>query len=207
MERVGGQQTLTVDVRVVAATNLDLEAMVAAGSFREDLWYRISVFPIRIPTLRERPEDIPALAAHFAARAGRRLGRGPLVPSERDLHLLLSYAWPGNVRELASVIERATILGSGRRLEVAAALGVEGDSATRNIAPAHIENGGAARSTAEFATIDQAMAHHVEKALIRCRGRIEGPYGAARLLGINPHTLRARMRKLGIDWARFRTGK
>ncbi len=204
LERVGGQQTLTVDVRIVAATNLDLEAMVAAGKFREDLWYRISVFPIRIPALRERPEDIPALAEHFAARAGRRLGRGALAPSEQDIRQLLSYDWPGNVRELASVIERATILGNGRRLEVAAALGVTNGPTTRTKDPLPTEEGGSAASEAAFPTIEKAMARHIEKALIRCRGRIEGEYGAARLLSINPHTLRARMRKLGIDWASFR---
>jgi len=205
LERVGGQQTLTVDVRIVAATNLDLEAMVAAGRFREDLWYRISVFPIRIPALRERCEDIPALAAHFAARAGRRLGRGPLVPSERDTRLLLAYNWPGNVRELASVIERAAILGNGRRLEIAAALGSSEGLTDRTVPALAPEENGLPLSTAGFATLDQAMTRHIEGALALSRGRIEGPHGAARLLDINPHTLRARMRKLGIDWTRLRS--
>jgi transcriptional regulator with GAF, ATPase, and Fis domain len=204
LERVGSQQTLTVDVRIVTATNQDLEAMVAAGRFREDLWYRISVFPIRIPTLRERCEDIPALAAHFAARAGRRLGRGPLVPSEQDIGLLLAYAWPGNVRELASVVERATILGNGRRLEIAAALGSsQGVAVVDPVAPA-ADARQVPAPAAECAPLDRAMADHIEHALRLCRGRIEGPHGAARLLDVNPHTLRARMRKLSIDWARFR---
>ena len=207
LERVGGQQTLTVDVRIVAATNQELEAMVAAGRFREDLWYRISVFPIRIPSLRERREDIPALATHFAARAGRRLGPGPLVPDERDIELLLRYGWPGNVRELASVIERAAILGNGRRLEIAAALGSSQTLTSRTAAPQNHEGGDLPLSAVGFATIDQAMARHIENALSLCRGRIEGAHGAARLLGINPHTLRARMRKLGIDWARFRASE
>ncbi|HEX7478762.1 MAG TPA: sigma 54-interacting transcriptional regulator, partial [Polyangiales bacterium] len=123
LERVGGTQPITVDVRIVAATHRNLETMVADGKFREDLWYRISIFPIRLPALRERPTDIPALAAHFAQRAGQRLGGTPLSPSEQDVALLMSYPWPGNVRELASVIERAAILGNGKRLEMAKALG------------------------------------------------------------------------------------
>src|SRR5262245_43354854 len=122
-ERVGGQQTHTVDVRIVAATHRNLEDMVAAGNFRQDLWYRISVFPIYLPPLRERPGDIPHLAEHFAASAGKRLGSGPLTVGPEDLALLLAYPWPGNVRELAAVIERAAILGDGRHLELAAALG------------------------------------------------------------------------------------
>ncbi len=201
LERVGGQHPLSVDVRVIAATNLDLEHLVASGRFREDLWFRISVFPIRIPTLRERREDIPALAAHFAARAGRRLGAGPLVPDPHDLHLLLSYDWPGNVRELASVIERAAILGNGRRLEMAAALG----AATTSAQPfAEAPRADVPPDPVSFPTLDHAMVRHIERALTLTRGRIEGPHGASRLLGINPHTLRARMRKLGVDWRRFR---
>ena len=117
-ERVGAEKHLTVDVRIIAATHRDLHEMVAQGSFREDLWYRIAVFPIRLPPLRERLTDIPALAAHFALRAAKRLGTMPLVPSPADIQLLLGYAWPGNARELAAVIERAAILGEGKRLEI-----------------------------------------------------------------------------------------
>ncbi|MFH0944294.1 MAG: sigma 54-interacting transcriptional regulator [Planctomycetota bacterium] len=204
MERVGGQRGLTVNVRIVAATAVDLQMMVAKGRFREDLWYRISVFPIRLPPLRERPEDIPALAVHFASRVGRRLWSGPLVPTAGDLNLLLGYDWPGNVRELAAVIERAAILGGGRHLEMAAALGGTGLRAPQSepepAAPA--ENG--ATDPADFPTLDAAQSRHIEKALILTRGRIEGHRGAARLLGLNPHTLRGRMRRLGIDWNRFR---
>ena len=122
-ERVGGHTPITVDVRLVAATNADLPDLIAQGKFREDLWYRINVFPIHLPPLRQRPADIPAFAAHFAARAGKRLGGRPLVPTPRDIALLSAYSWPGNVRELAAVIERAAILGNGRRLEIAQALG------------------------------------------------------------------------------------
>jgi hydrogenase-4 transcriptional activator len=199
-ERVGGQETRTADVRVVAATHRDLEDMVAAGTFRHDLWYRISVFPLRLPPLRERPGDVPKLAAHFAASAGKRLGGAPLALSPDDLALLRGYAWPGNVRELASVIERAAILGDGRRLELAAALGSPPPAAPRVAAvPSHAPAPGVAQ-----ASLDGAMRRHIEEALGTTRGRIEGEQGAARLLGINPHTLRARMRKLGIDWQRYR---
>jgi len=198
-ERVGAQQSLSVDVRLVAATHRNLEDMVAAGTFRQDLWYRISVFPIHLPPLRERPADVPALAAHFAAGAGKRLGGVALVPSPEDMALLLSYDWPGNVRELASVIERAAILGEGKKLDVASALGRSASRAPRPSAverPAAVEVGGA--------SLEAAMRKHIEEALAATAGRIEGEKGAARLLGINPHTLRARMRKLGIEWQRFR---
>ncbi len=205
-ERVGGQRTLTVDVRLVAATHRNLGDMVKAGAFRQDLWYRISVFPIQLPPLRERPGDIPDLAANFAMSAGKRLGGVPLVPSAQDIALLLSYPWPGNVRELASVIERAAILGDGRRLEVAAALGAGprvAESAAPGEEPPPQEREGEERTDA---SLDAAMRRHIEDALAATAGRIEGERGAARLLGINPHTLRARMRKLGIEWQRFRGG-
>src|SRR5262249_28699889 len=123
-ERVGGERQMHVDVRVVAATHPNFEAMVAEGTFREDLWYRLAVFPIDLPPLRDRPEDIPALAAHFAVRAAKRFGLPSCAPTPQDVNLLATYAWPGNVRELAAVIERAALLGDGRRLDVATALGV-----------------------------------------------------------------------------------
>jgi transcriptional regulator with GAF, ATPase, and Fis domain len=215
-ERVGGQKSLHADVRVVAATHRDLHAMVAEGRFREDLWYRLAVFLIHLPPLRDRIEDIPALATHFALRAATRFGTPPLTPSPEDVSLLASYAWPGNVRELTTVIERAVILGNGRRLEVAKALGpvappepamrapaVSGASAEREILVAAPVTRMAAAPGPET-RLDAAIAQHVEAALARTLGRIEGPFGAATLLGVNPHTLRARMRKLGIDWKRFR---
>ncbi len=198
-ERVGGNRTLSVDVRIVAATHRNLQEMVAQGAFRQDLWYRIGTFPIVLPPLRERPEDIPLLAAHFAARAGARLGAGPLMLTRSDTQLLQDYPWPGNVRELAAVIERAAILGGGRELRIAAALGV-GDTT------AGFSRAGASRRSAPpgSTTLDAAMREHIEQALEAARGRIEGPGGAAARLDVNPHTLRARMRKLGIDWRSFR---
>jgi transcriptional regulator with GAF, ATPase, and Fis domain len=198
-ERVGGERQLTVDVRIVAATHRDLQALVSSGRFREDLWYRIAIFPIKLPPLRERKEDIAALATHFALRAAKRLGTLPLAPTAADIELLLGYAWPGNVRELAAVIERAAILGDGKRLEIGQALG----AAPRPPGPASPAVP-ARLPTEEVATLDAAMARHIELALGRTHGRIEGPFGAAALLDINPHTLRARMRKLKVDWRRFR---
>jgi transcriptional regulator with GAF, ATPase, and Fis domain len=200
-ERVGGERSLHVDVRIVAATHRDLQALVAAGRFREDLWYRIAVFPICLPPLRERSGDIPSLAAHFALRAAKRLGTAPLVPSADDIRLLVSYPWPGNVRELAAVIERAAILGGGQGLAVAEALG------PGRAAPPPEASGlpnGAPEATAPVLTLDAAMTRHIEAVLARTHGRIEGRHGAAALLAINPHTLRARMRKLGVSWRRFR---
>jgi len=206
-ERVGGQRALHVDVRIVAATHRDMQTLVGDGRFRQDLWYRINVFPFHLPPLRERLEDIGPLAAHFAARAGRRLFGVEIAPSERDLALLRAYPWPGNVRELASVIERAAILGDGRSLALAPALG--GDVARQ----VPVANAPTTASTVppalpvaaeELGTLERAMVQAIEDALQRTRGRIEGEHGAARLLGINPHTLRSRMRKLGIEWSRFR---
>jgi transcriptional regulator with GAF, ATPase, and Fis domain len=205
-ERVGGQRALHVDVRIVAATHRDLQQMVATGAFREDLWYRIAVFPIHVPPLRDRPEDVPALATHFALRAATRFGAAPRIPTQQDLDLLIDYPWPGNVRELAAVIERAVILGDGRSLEIATALGLGAAPGARAPEAARREAPVAARpdEPGAFPTLDDAIRRHVEQALERTRGRIEGRRGAAALLRINPHTLRARMRRLGIDWQRFR---
>lgn len=190
-DRVGGTEPITVDVRIVTATHRDLPGYVRDGKFREDLWYRIGVFPIVLPPLRDRAQDIPMLARHFADHAGRRLFGVPLVPSDEDLQQLLAYPWPGNVRELAAVIERAAILGDGDGLHVQASLGVLPGTAQRNTAAA-----GAAGA------IDR---EGVEDALRRSHGRIEGPFGAAKILGVNPHTLRSRMRRMGIEWPRFRS--
>ena len=207
LERVGAEKQQHADVRVVAATNRDLRAMVSEGAFREDLWYRIAVFVIGLPPLRERIEDIPPLAAHFALRAAKRLGTPPLVPTPADNDLLVSYAWPGNARELSAVIERAAILGNGRRLEVAKALGRAGTAAPAAGAKTATNNDAAKQDRAdEIVSLDAAMSRHIAGALSKTHGRIEGPGGAARLLAINPHTLRARMRKLGIDWKGFRGG-
>jgi hydrogenase-4 transcriptional activator len=205
VERVGGAKPIRVNVRVVAATHRDLAGMVRESAFREDLWYRIAVFPILLPPLRDRVEDIPALARHFAERAAIRFGLAPVVPSEVDIRLLQSYAWPGNIRELGAVIDRAAILGNGDTLELAAALGVTTPNrplaASANAGPSTII---AASRGSRIAPLNDAMRSHIEAALRATQGRVEGTRGAARLLEINPHTLRARMRKLKINWTAFR---
>ena len=183
--------------------------MVEDGSFREDLWYRLSIFPLRLPALRDRPEDLPALVAHFAARAGHRLGGAPLSATAADLALLGAYPWPGNVRELSTVIERAAILGHGKKLETAAALGAglrTSSSLTVRTRSESSELPQAPHLPEPEAndTLDEAMRKHIARVLDATHGRIEGPYGAAVRLGINPHTLRSRMRKLGVKWASFR---
>lgn len=193
-ERVGGQHERTADVRIVAATHRDMPTLVREGRFREDLWYRVSVFPIRLPALRERRDDVPALTAHFASRAGLRLFGVPLTPTMEDTRLLQSYDWPGNVRELAAVIERAAILGDGRHLETRVALGLSSTAKQP------------AEAAPAVGALEAANRKTITDALERSRGRIEGPFGAAALLGINPHTLRSRMRKLEIDWSDYRGG-
>lgn len=205
-ERVGGQRQLHVNVRIVAATHRNLQAMVAERRFREDLWYRVAVFPIYLPSLRERPEDIPELASHFAAKSARRFGLTPLAPTPNDLHLLLAYSWPGNVRELGAVIDRAAILGNGACLEIAKALGASAPPALAH-APVAVESTRMPEgSESTLLPLEAAMKMHIELALVRTFGRIEGKNGAAKLLSINPYTLRARMRKLGIKWETFRPG-
>ncbi|NUQ61901.1 MAG: sigma-54-dependent Fis family transcriptional regulator [Pirellulales bacterium] len=199
-ERVGAQRPITVDVRIVAATHRDLSGMVRDGKFREDLWYRLAVFSVSLPPLRERTGDISALARHFAQRAAVRFGLTPRMPTNEDIGLLVSYSWPGNIRELGAVMDRAAILGDGQNLEVATALGVQNSPLpprTDNHAPLGPQ-------PAQVGPLDDAIRRHIEAALRATRGRIEGPSGVAALLKVNPHTLRARMRKLGIDWARFR---
>ena len=202
LERIGGEEPIKVDTRIVTATHRDLTAMIGEGRFREDLWYRIAVFPILLPPLRERREDMPALARHFAQRAAIRFGLPVQMPSPQDMDMLVAYAWPGNVRELAAVIDRAAILGNGERLEIAKALG----TAAAPISTPHPAKavGKVAGATDGVGPLDSAIRRHIESALAVTLGRVEGPHGAARLLKVNPHTLRARMRKLGIDWGRFR---
>jgi hydrogenase-4 transcriptional activator len=217
IERVGGKSPVRVDVRIVAATHRDLSAMVRERTFREDLWYRVNVFPILLPPLRERVEDIPALVRHFAQRAAGRFGLPAVAPSDADIKLLSAYDWPGNIRELGAVIDRAVILGGGRSLDVAVALGLSrqqrpapvppADATLYEVIPESIapEAQPASSGPGDIVPLATAMRQHIERALAATEGRIEGKRGAAALLEINPHTLRARMRKLGIDPDRFRS--
>ena len=204
LERVGGHDPIHVDVRIVAATHRDLAAMVTEGTFREDLWYRLAVFPISLPPLRDRQEDIPELARHFARRAATRFVLPESMPSSEDIRLLKAYAWPGNIRELASVIDRAAILGDGRGLEVAKALGGATTASTSAGAKKTPSLTTDPTEAATIVSLAEANRRHIETALTATHGQIEGRRGAAAILQVNPHTLRAKMRRLGIDWARFR---
>ncbi|HKA53947.1 MAG TPA: sigma 54-interacting transcriptional regulator, partial [Candidatus Binatia bacterium] len=194
-ERVGGSKTIRVDVRLIAATNRDLTRSIAEGTFRQDLYYRLNVFPIRLPSLRERAEDIPLLVHYFVARYAAKIGR-PItrVPAE-VMRRLTAYAWPGNVRELENVIERAVILSPGPDLT----LGPETLPASPAGTPVNrVIRPGTADLPAERLTLEQAEYHHIVSVLKQTRWRVDGPQGAARILNVHPSTLRSRMKKLGI---------
>jgi transcriptional regulator with GAF, ATPase, and Fis domain len=199
--RVGGERPIRVHVRIVAATHRDLPNMVEKQTFREDLYYRLSVFPIVIPPLRDRPADIRAFAEYFADRAANRFGLRPVPVNDDDVRRLAEYQWPGNVREMAAVMDRAVLIGQGRMLNIASALG-QGSLPTNTSPPRPSE-----QTPGPIAPLDVVIRQHIEAALEATNGRVEGHHGAARLLRINPHTLRARMRKLKIDWQAFRQAR
>jgi formate hydrogenlyase transcriptional activator len=205
-ERLGGRATIQVDVRVIAATNRDLSKAIDQGAFRSDLYYRLSVFPLKVTPLRERREDIPLLVHYFVGRYAMRIGRKISRVPDETMERLINYAWPGNVRELENVIERAVILSKGSDLEVAAeALGAP-PAATNDRPNAsqpgreHRETPGAVHPPIEggLLTLGEMERRHIAEILKRTGWRIDGPNGAARLLELNPSTLRSRIKKLGI---------
>ncbi len=203
IERVGGSRAVDVDVRIITATHRDLEAMVAEGRFREDLWFRINVFPIRIPPLRHRTDDIRALVQHFVTHKSRELKLGPPPPIARGaLEPLLAYGWPGNVRELANVVERALILGQGAPMTFEPLLPMGATGSSRPEPLASTADGEDEDDVLE--TLDEATAHHIRRALRRTGGKIHGPGGAAELLGLKANTLRYRMDKLGVAYRKKR---
>jgi DNA-binding NtrC family response regulator len=181
-ERVGGTRSLRVDVRLIAATNRDLQAEVAAGRFRADLFYRLNVFPLVLPPLRERRGDIPRLVEHVARRIARRLGRQFAGIAPDFIDAACAYDWPGNVRELENVIERALIVSRGGLLEAA----LPGPATA------------AAQAGNNSDAIEDIERAHLQRVLERTRWVIEGEAGAAHALGLNPSTLRHRLRKLGL---------
>jgi transcriptional regulator with GAF, ATPase, and Fis domain len=197
VERVGGTAPIGVDVRIISATHRNLEAMVRSGTFREDLWFRLNVFPIMIPPLRRRLDDIPALVRHFIERKARELKIGDLPSlAPGALERLQAYHWPGNVRELENLVERALI-------QYPFSGGAGGLTFDALMGPAAAAHAGASKpEEGSIAPLDQVVAAHIRKALEHARGRVEGPRGAAALLGLNPSTLRARMRKLGVAYGR-----
>jgi PAS domain S-box-containing protein len=194
-EPLGSTRTRKVDVRVVAATNRDLGAMVAEGKFREDLFYRLNVFPVRAPSLRERDTDIALLAKAFVERFARRMGRRvePLHPD--DVRRLQDYHWPGNVRELQNVIERAIILATGSRIDLRRALPIE---AAPTLPPMESPDGTPPRilNAADLEFLERA---NIERALAAADGKVSGAGGAAELLGLPPSTVTSRMKALGIQ--------
>ncbi len=182
-ERVGAARSLRVDVRVIAATNRDLRAEVAAGRFRQDLYYRLNVVPIHLPPLRERRDDIEPLVRHFAQAAARRLGRPLDGIAPRFIAAARAYDWPGNIRELENLVERALIVSPASTLD-----------ASDLLAPA----GRPAAPPAVAATLEDVEREHIGRVLAATGWQIEGDDGAARILGLNPSTLRGRLRKLGL---------
>jgi transcriptional regulator with GAF, ATPase, and Fis domain len=188
-ERVGGTRAIRSDFRLVAATNRDLEAEVRAGRFREDLYFRLAGFPIRVPPLRERREEIPTLALFFMERASRSRGVRFEGIGEADMRRMLEYAWPGNVRELEHVIDRAVLLSEPPRLRIPPL-----DAATR-AAPAPPP----AAERLALVTLAEAERRHIGHVLRHVKGRITGAGGAAEILGMKPSTLNFRIRKLGLE--------
>jgi transcriptional regulator with GAF, ATPase, and Fis domain len=190
--RLGGSHVLSADVRVIASTNRDLEAAVAAGTFRMDLFYRLNVFPIEVPPLRERSEDIPKLVEYFVQRYARKLGKNITKLNKQALKLLRSYTWPGNIRELQNVIERSVILSEGEVFSV-------DESWLRSQPPP-----GNLSSKSLAKRLENQEKEIIEGVLAKSKGRIAGPSGAARALGIPPSTLDARIKNLRIKKTRFK---
>ena len=184
-ERVGSGRTRTVDVRVIAATNRDLHQAMREGQFRPDLYFRLSVFPLEVPPLRARREDIPMLVWHFISKKQAKLGKRIEEISETTMDRLIEYAWPGNIRELENVLERAMILSPGSTLLVEPLLDTV-EPIVSDLEP-------------KSESADNVMRIHLLGVLQECHWRIKGAGAAADRLGMNPSTLRYRMKKLGIE--------
>jgi transcriptional regulator with GAF, ATPase, and Fis domain len=194
-ERVGGGQPIHVDVRVIAATNRDLKAAVAKGAFREDLFYRLNVFPIEVPPLRERKDDVLMLVEYFVQRYATKAGKNIRSIDKKTLDLLQSYEWPGNIRELQNVIERSVVLSSGEVFSVDELwLSKETSPPASRVEAAHFKDEGEPRSEREI----------IEAALAETKGRVSGPSGAAVKLGIPSSTLATRIKALKINKGQFK---
>jgi len=180
-ERLGSSTTTTVDVRIIVASNKDLAKEVDAGRFRSDLYYRLNIFPIHVPPLRERTEDIPQLVWEFIKEFGERMGKQIRGIAQKDMQLLMGYSWPGNIRELRNVIEHSLIISPGNIL----------------ILQRLTSNSDILGATKSLEDVER---RHIQDVLKETQGRIKGPGGAAQILAINPSTLYSRMRRLGIPF-------
>lgn len=189
VEPVGSDESVNVDVRIIAATHVDLKAAMEQGRFREDLFYRLNLFPLHLPPLRERPTDIERITQSFLANLAKRTGRGPWHVSEPAWNAMKRYRWPGNVRELINALERATILTPSGQLDAI----VPGSPDA-----GHVRSAAEATPNDEWRSLESVETEHIKRTLEHTRGRIYGPEGAADLLGLKPTTLQSRMRKLGI---------
>ncbi len=193
IERVGGSPPIRLDLRVIAATHRNLQEMVAAGRFREDLWFRINAFPIALPPLKDRKGDIPLLAKYFLSKKSREFGVHPVpVLTEAALERLMGHPWPGNVRELENAVERALILHRHGPLSFHQVIHP----------PDRFEPELSLNKPDQPMELDDVMRHHIQAVLHRTGGRINGPQGAAAILKVHPNTLRNRMRKLGIAFVK-----
>jgi transcriptional regulator with GAF, ATPase, and Fis domain len=209
VERVGSHRSIRVNVRIIAATNQNLRQKVADTSFRQDLFYRLNVFPIVVPPLRERPEDIPALVHYFIKKKAKKLKCSTIPRVAPDtLEALASYPWPGNVRELENLVERAMIIDPSGPLKLQFYLPQVNEQpgfiqqAQPQQRPVHAHS-----APKDSLVLDDIIRRHIQSVLARCNGIINGPAGAARVLGINPNTLRKRMDKLNIPYGRKRLAK
>ncbi|MBI9092012.1 MAG: sigma 54-interacting transcriptional regulator [Desulfobacterium sp.] len=192
IERVGGIQTIRVDIRIIAATHRDLEKMMGQNLFRADLFFRLSVFPIIIPPLRERLKDIPDLVNHIIQKKSKDMKRLSVPSISLDeIRRLMTYNWPGNIRELENAVERFLIIDNGHLLDLEAL----DKKPAKEILP--MEN-----SSTDILPLNEAMAKHIQGALKYCNGQVNGEKGAAKLLKINPWTLRKRMKKLNVPFGR-----
>jgi formate hydrogenlyase transcriptional activator len=189
-EPVGSSRTQRVDVRIIAATNRDLEQEVRAGRFRSDLFFRLNVVPLTVPPLRERSTDIPMLVAYFLSRFSKKFGRKIDGVTRETMARLVKYRWPGNVRELQNIVERAVVMATGPLVSLDA-----------DVLPAATRRPSAAASAsgAPSLSLDEAERRHIESVLSQTGGVIEGPAGAATILNLHPNTLRSRMKKLGVS--------
>lgn len=206
IERVGGDTEIAIDARIVAATHRDLKKLVDEGKFREDLWFRLSAFPVVIPPLRERQQDIPLLLAHFLTTFSAKLGVQQPAVTPEGIENLTNYPWPGNVREMHNVVERQIIMSQGTPLDFSIlrspSNSIENDLHQGDLSPAATPV--LLTEQNAFPTLDEVTKMYIEKALHHCNGKIEGTDGAAQLLGVNASTLRHRMRKLNIAFGKKR---